>query len=181
MQHTTMRVPVEAFDQMAAAPENADRLLEYIGGEVVEVPSNPYSSYISSILIHFLLGFVLDQNLGFVTGEQGGYMVSGERYAPDVAFLSFARQAELAKTGYNLNPPELAVEVLSPTDTESQMMIKVANYLAAGTIVWVIDPSVRVVHVFRPGQPVQTLTENDTLRGEGVLNGFEISVLRLFP
>ncbi len=81
-------------------------------------------------------------------------MVSGERYAPDVAYISKKRQPELARVGYNPNPPELAVEVDFPSIYKSQedLRIKVANYIAAGTLVWVVRPDTKMVEVYAPGQ-----------------------------
>ena len=171
---------VEQFDVFAAQPENSERLLEFIGGEIFEVPSNPFSSYISAIILSAILSFVRKNSLGFVTGEAGGYRVSGERYAPDVAFVSKVRQPELAKTGYNPVPPDLAVEVISPTDTDAKLRIKLGNYLAAGTVVWIVYPEKKTIEVYTPGQPVQILNTHDTLSGGEVLPGFELPVNEIF-
>ena len=170
------------FDQFVQLPENAERLFEYVGGEVIEVPSNPLASKISSILLGELYSFLRDKDLGHLTGEAGGYIVSGERYAPDVAFLSKARQPELPAEGYNPQPPDLAVEVDLPSTYQSQrqLRIKVANYLAAGTEVWLILPEVRQAEVYAPNQPVRRLSEKDTLEGSGVLAGFSLPMTRLF-
>lgn len=172
---------VEEFEQFIDLPINVDRLFEYIGGEVIEVPSNPYSSYLATRLSRHIANFVEEHQLGFVTGEAGGYMVSGERYAPDVAFISFAKQKELAKTGYNPNPPDLAVEVLSPTDSEKKLSIKISNYLAAQTLVIVIYPDEREIAVHKPAQRVIMLGIEDTLSVESVLPNFKVAVRDIFP
>ncbi len=174
----------EDFDQFAELPENFDKLLEFIGGEIVEVPSNAYASEISGTILFFIKLFVCEHNIaGHVTGEAGGYMVSGERYAPDVAFISAHKQPELAKRGYNPAPPDLAVEVDFPSTTQSQfdLRIKIANYLAAGTVVWVFVPELKRVEVYVPGQPVKILGVNDTLDGGEVLPGFKLAVKDIFP
>jgi Uma2 family endonuclease len=178
----TRRMTVEEFEYFVNLPENAEKLFEFIGGEVVEVPSNPYASYISSRINRRLGNFVEERDLGFVTGEAGGYMVSGERYAPDVAFISKARQPELARQGYNPMPPDLAVEVDSPSTYESQqnLYIKVANYLAAGTVVWVFKPESKRVEVYTPGQPVRILGVDDVLDGGDVLPGFTLALKDIF-
>ena len=72
-------IGVEAFDDFVTRPENAGRLFEFIGGEIVEVPSNPYSSKIAMIIGAKLLAYTEHKKPGHVTGEAGGYMVSGER------------------------------------------------------------------------------------------------------
>lgn len=142
---------VEDFETFCDLPENSDRLFEFIGGEIVEkVPSNPQSSKIASRFNRFIGNYVDEHNLGHVTGEAGGYQVAGERYAPDVAFVAYERQAELAKHGYNPVAPDLAVEVISPTDNLKKVMIKAGNYLAAGTVVWLAYPDTPSVDVYAP-------------------------------
>jgi Uma2 family endonuclease len=176
-------VPVEEFDRFILRPENRNRIFEYIGGEIVEVPSNPYASNISSRINRRIGNFVEEQDLGFVTGEAGGYWVSGERYAPDVAFISKDRQDELARQGYNPNPPDLAVEVDFPSSIQSQreLRIKIANYLAAGVVVWVVLPEVKQIEVYTPGQPMKLYQGDDILDGGDVLPGFKLMVKEVFP
>lgn len=177
----TKPITIEDFDRFIQHPDNADKLFEFIAGEVVEVPSNPYSSYIASRFNRRLAAFVEDHDLGFVTGEAGGYQVSGERYAPDVAFISNVKQSHLVRTGYNPNPPDLAVEVFSPTDSDKRLSVKVSNYLAAGTMVVVIYPEDREMVVHRPGQPVIVLGPDDTFDGGDVLPGFMLAVADVIP
>jgi len=170
------------FDALAALPENSDKILEFIGGEIVEVPSNPFASKISSRISGFAFIYLQHNDIGHLTGEAGGYMVSGERYAPDVGFISYARQPELTQSGYNPNPPDLAVEVDFPSTPESQrqLRLKIANYLAAGTVVWVIYPQNKEIEVYVPGQPVKILGIKDTLDGGAVLPGFSVAVSEIF-
>lgn len=168
------------FEQFVTLPENQHKLFEFIGQEPVEVPSNPYVSHIAVRFIRWLAPFVDDNDLGYVTTEAGGYWVSGERYAPDVAYISKARQAVLAKEGYNPNPPELAIEVVSPNDDLHRLRIKIINYLAAGTWVWAVFPEAKRVEVYVPGQPVKILTHEDTLDGGTVLPGFTLALSDIF-
>jgi Uma2 family endonuclease len=175
------RYTVEEFDRFVELPENADKLFEYIGGEIIEVPSNPYTSQIASLISAELVFFLKGKDLGHVTGEAGGYMVSGERYAPDVAFISRARQPKLAERGYNPNPPDLAVEVWSPSNDPADMRIKITNYLAAGTTVWLVDPERSVVEIHAPGQRAQKAGLDDTLDGGDMLPGFTLAVKDIFP
>lgn len=172
---------VEEFDRFALLPENADRLLEYIGGEVVEVVSNNYVSVVAMIIGARLATFVYEHGLGLVTGANGGYCVSGERYIPKAAYISITRQPESSHDAYNPNAPDLAVEVISPSNTGKEIRIKVANYLSAGTMMWVVDPDAKQVEVYVPGQPVRTLTVKDTLDGGDLLPGFTLAVKTIFP
>jgi Uma2 family endonuclease len=173
-------VTVEEFDRIAQLPENDDKRLEFIGGEVIEVPSNAYGSKIAAIISGELYIFLKGKDLGHLTGEAGGYMVYGERYAPDVAFISKARQPELAKAGYNPKPPEFAVEVVSPNDDESKLLIKVGNYLAVGTLVWVVRPTPQHIEIYAPSQQVRIVGINGTVDCGDVLPGFKLEVKDIF-
>ncbi len=176
------RITVDEFDKFVNLPENQEQHFEFIGGEIVEVPSNPLSSHIATIFIVAIGIYLKQHDIGWLTGADGGYQVAGERYAPDVAFISKAKQAELPyDIGYNPNPPDLVVEVVSPTDNLKQLLVKVQNYLSEGTTVWVAYPVEREVSVHRQNQPVQVLTINDTLDGGDLLPGFKLPLKDIFP
>src|SRR5258706_7946792 len=175
------RLTVEEFDRLVDLPENADRLFEYIGGEAVEVPSNPWVSEIASLLNFYITLHLEQKGLeGHVTGEAGDYTVSGEKYAPDVAYLSAARQPELAEKGDNPMAPKLAVEVISPSDRQGKITVKVGNYLAAGVLVWLVRSDEQQVQVYAPGSIVKVLGLTDTLDGGDVLPGLAIPVSKIF-
>jgi len=176
----TQRMTVEAFDQFVTLPQNANRLFEYIGGEVVEVVSNQVASQIAARISGFIFIYLLNNDIGFITGADGGYRVSGERYIPDVAFVSKVKQAEISNEAYGPNPPDLAVEVLSPSNLAPEMRLKIGNYLAAGTLVWVVDPDTKTVEVYTPGKRARRLDVDDTLDGGDVLPGFELAVKDIF-
>lgn len=110
----TAHMTAEDFDQFIRRPENEGRLLELIAGEMCEMPSNPFASMISVMIASALLQFVTPRQLGCITGEAGGYRIGGERYAPDVAFISRLRMPQLVKEGYNPLPPDRVVEVVYP-------------------------------------------------------------------
>ncbi len=171
----------EEFEQFVLLPENQDRLFEYIGGKVVEVVSNNYSSEIAANILAEIRMFIKGKSLGRVTGADGGYSVSGARYMPDVGFISWDRQPESSHAAWNPLPPDLAVEVLSPTDSEKDMTIKVANYLAANTIVWLVSPLEQSISVFVPHEPVKHAGMDDVLALDGLLPGFKLAVRDIFP
>lgn len=101
---------------------------------------------------------------------------------PDVSFVSAARlpPPEL-RTSYFEGAPDLAVEVVSPGDTATEVIEKVHEYLAAGTrLVWVADPKPRTVTAYRPDGSAYVYREADTLSGEEVLPGFTVLVRQLF-
>lgn len=171
----------DAFDEWITQPENAHRQVELIDGRMIDVPSNAYVSAIALQIAYLLKSFLARTGLaGHVTGEGGGYQVGDERYAPDVAYLSKTKQAQLARQGFNPIPPELAVEVVSPTDSASHLWIKVRNYLAHQVVVWVVHPDIQEVVVYLPDGTTTVLTVSDTIDGVDVLPGFSVSVADFF-
>jgi Uma2 family endonuclease len=175
------KMTAEDFDRWVTRPENVDRDCEFIGGEIVEVVSNNYSSKITGLIIGYLVLFVTPRQLGDVTVTNGGYMVNSERYMPDVAYISRVRQPTPSHDAYNPNAPDLAVEVLSPSNSGSQMRVKITNYLLAGTTVWVVDPELKQIEIYVPGQTPRILGVEDTLDGGSILPGFQLRVSDLFP
>lgn len=177
----TRQYTAEEFDQLVELPENAARRLEYIGGEIVEVVSNNYSSVIASTINFFIQLYLREKEIaGYVTGADGGYIVSGERYIPDMAFISSARQPEPSRAAYNPNPPDLAVEVLSPGNDPGVIRFKIYNYLKAGTVVWVVDPEKKLVEVYA-ADDAKKIGIDGALDGGAVLPGFTLAVKDIFP
>jgi Uma2 family endonuclease len=139
---------------------------------------------VAGLILTALNLYLRNNPIGQVTGEAGGYMVGGERYAPDVAYISYARQPELAHTGYNPNPPNLAVEVISDPESGEelrQLRIKLSGYMSAGVLVWVVNPDVQVVEVHQVGQLADIVDVSGTLTGGDLLPGFELAVKDIFP
>lgn len=176
----TRYVTDEEFDRFVTLPENVDRNFEYIAGEIVEVVSNSLSSHFGAKILGRISVHAEDNHLGRATGADGGYIVSGEKYIPDAAFISFTRQPKMVRVAYNPIAPDLAVEVLSPGNDEIEIARKVGNYLAAGTVLWLVDPDKKTVDVYVPGQPRKTLRVGDFLEGGDVLPGFRLSVASIF-
>ena len=99
---------------------------------------------------------------------------------PDVAFVSADRLPESREKGSPI-PPDLAVEVVSPTDKHYAVPEKALAYLKAGTrLVWVIEPVAKTVMIYRSETDFTLLTSQDTLTGEDVVEGFTCPVEQLF-
>ncbi len=177
---THLQMSADEFERFVMQPENRERSFELIGGEVVEVVSNGKSSALASRINVLVGGSVFYNHLGFTTTADGGYWINGERYIPDFAFVSKQKQAKPTEEAYNHIPPDLAVEVLSPSNTPDEIAIKVDNYLRAGVIVWVINPDAERVTVHQPSQSPKTYTIKDTLDGGAVLPGFKLAVSDIF-
>lgn len=99
---------------------------------------------------------------------------------PDIAFYSTER---IPESGYGAGfwgPPDLAIEVLSPSNRWSEMRAKVAEYLTAGVRqVWVVDPAKQTVAIHEADGNVALFRDDDVLDGGDLLPGFNVS-LRAF-
>lgn len=101
---------------------------------------------------------------------------------PDVLFVA-AKSLPIRETreGYLETIPELVVEVRSKNDASSMIASKVADYLKAGVeLVWVVEPQLRTVTVYRPGRPAETFRGDDVLVCEDLLPGFRLELARVF-
>jgi Uma2 family endonuclease len=118
-----------------------------------------------------------------VTAESG-YILGDEPATlrgPDVAVVLRPRPSAGEPGGWVRGAPDVAVEVLSPSDTSMAVQQKTQEYLAAGSrLVWVVDPSLRSATVYRPDGSARVLRDEDTLEGEDVLEGFAVRLADLF-
>ncbi len=162
--------------------ERDKRLCELVDGTLVEKPVGYWEEVIAMNLAMPLGNYARDHNLGAISGSSSTLrMASGRVRLPDLSFVSMAR---LPKT---LDPiptlsPDLAVEVISESNTRVEMARKLIEYFASGTrLCWYIDPPTRTVAVYRaPGGPSFVLDLDGTLDGEDVLPGFSLPVADLF-
>lgn len=173
----TNSITTEDFEAWIRLPENADKYFELIAGEIYEMVSNWDSSKIAMIIGSFITQFVLLRDLGQVTGADGGYKVGTDRYIPDVGFVKKERLTDQPyEEGYYPIAPDLAVEVISPTDSDKKLRRKITNYLQAGITVWVVDPGDGLVEIHAPGQFVEVIEKDWTIDGGQVLPGFSLKV-----
>ncbi len=169
--HTT----IEDFIHFVFRDENVERMFELINGEIVEVsPSRSgYSEVAVSISSAIWLSCREKGLPGHVTGEAGTYEVLGNIIAPDVAY----KTTPTDKVNYpDRVPPELAVEVISPTDRKPDIARKRQIYLDAGILYWEVYVDDEHIDVYAPSQPVRSLGMDDTLDGGAVLPGFTLPV-----
>src|SRR5712692_590454 len=167
-----------------AIHDREGRLYELVDGVLVEKAMGFRESLLACALIEILRGFVRPRNLGLVTGEAGMMrLLAGLVRIPDVAFLSWAR---LPNRRVPTEPipdlaPDLAVEVLSASNTPGEMARKRQEYFAAGVqVVWQVDPNVRTVEVFTAPDQSTVLHEAQTLEGGTVFPGFTLPLQELF-
>ena len=142
-------------------------------------PTSLEHGYISMNLGSLLHLYVRENQLGRVLSETG-FRVGERVLIPDIAFISTERFPDDPSKASPV-PPDLAVEVVSPSDILRRIQEKVFAYLETGTqLVWVLEPRSKTVTVYRSETDITLLTRNDTLSGEEVVKGFTCSVAELF-
>lgn len=156
---------------------------ELVKGVPVEMP--PVSSEhgdVAALVVEFLAPYVRQRDLGRVKVETGYQLDEDTMRAPDVSFVSKARQQQIDSPEKLVPfPPDLAVEIVSPSEAAVLVHGKVRDYLRAGVrLVWVVYPDEREIVAHYPGGTAQTLTADDTLSGGEVIPGFTVPVRELF-
>jgi len=170
-------------DDLLKLPDG--KRFELVNGQLVEKAMGWDASYIAARLHAFIFVFLSDNPVGRPTVE-GSYQCFDDDpnrvRRPDVSFVSHERMPGPRPEGHCRIAPDLAVEVVSPGNTYSEIEAKVHEYLDAGVrLVWLVNPPTRSVHVYRQGDSSVTLLRaSDQLTGEDVLPGFECSVAALF-
>jgi Uma2 family endonuclease len=156
----------------------------WMGKVITMAPAGFDHGDVNTVLSHALADWVYKKKLGRVYDGQTGYRLSIDIcYAPDVSFVSRERFKLITLSKHKLfhGSPDLAVEVLSPSDSITKTEIKVVNYLAHGTrLVWMVDMRNRSVRVYRPGESFELLRGNRVLTGNSVVPGFRLSLAKLF-
>ena len=162
--------------------ERDKRFCELIDGTLVEKPVGWIEALIAMNLAVRLGTYVHDHNLGAVSGADSTLrMTSGRVRLPDVVFVSLARLPRTREPIPTL-APDLAVEVLSESNTSAEIAQKLREYFQSGTrLAWIVDPPTRTVAIYHgPGEPTRVLDTAGQLDGEEVVPGFTLPVADLF-
>ena len=161
-----------------------NRLFELVDGVLVEKAVGYRESLLAAAIVTYLNQYVLPRNLGIVTGEGGMVrLFPGLVRIPDVAFVRWESipDGRVPQEPIPDLAPDLAVEVLSGSNTPMEMKRKRGEYFAAGVqVVWMIDPEARSATVFQTPAESRHLTAADDLTGEPVLTGFSLPLSELF-
>ncbi len=161
-----------------------DRICELIDGILVEKVMATYEALVAGVLLYFLQQYLDDRDLGVALPGDGLLrLFPGRVRAPDVSFISWQRMPnqEFPDEAIASLTPDLAVEVLSPSNTAAEMDQKIQEYFGTGgRLVWIVDPRARTVRVYTSPRRSTLLTENDTLDGRKVLPGFSLPIRKWF-
>ena len=159
-------------------------LYELIEGVLVEKTVGTYESYLAALIVQLLGSFVRERNLGVVLGADGMMrLFPGMVRIPDVSYISWDRwpHEQVMQEAIADLAPELAVEVISPSNTDKEMDDKLRDYFDAGVqLVWYVTPSSREVKVYTSPDNLTVLNAQHTLDGGDVLTGFQLELRELF-
>jgi Uma2 family endonuclease len=173
--------------ELGQLPDGGVHRYELVKGVLVTMAPPGFGHGGTAFRLGHLMQLAIDQRgLGGEVVVESGFQLEEDPDTVrglDVAYVARERlPATDARDGYYRGAPDLAVEVVSPHDTATEVLEKVQEYLTAGSrLVWVVDARTRTVTVYRPDGSAQVLRETDTLSGEAVLPGFAPPVREIFP
>ena len=170
-----------------APPADGDVLYEVVDGQIVELPPmGAYPTWIASLLIVPLGAFAQTQGLGRAVVEMLFRIdpTTNLQRRPDVAFVSYERWPRSKRVPEDAAwhvVPDLAIEVVSPTNLAEDLLVKVHEYFRAGVRqVWVVYPVAAQVHVHESPTHIRVLGRGDELDGGPLLPGFRLPLAELF-
>lgn len=174
---------VTADDLAGMMPE--DGHVELVKGIMIRMsPTGRIHGRIVNNIAGPLWFFVKQNRLGETYGAETGFILSRDPdtvRAPDVAFVSTERLQQQGEEGFLDGAPDLAVEVISPSETRRAVEEKVLDYLQAGArLIWLVQPETRTVTVYRSLHDIRVLTAGEALDGADLLPGFHLLVADLF-
>ena len=160
---------------------------ELVDGELVMSPKNNFvHGDICSRLSAALVQFSQAHKLGVVLGSSTGFWMSNRNCrAPDVSFVSKGRMKSLGfsrrTARFFPGGPDLAVEVLAPSNTRAELDARLRDFFSSGTqLVWVIHPEEQFVEICHSPTERRILGAGALLEGEQVMPGFQFPVADLF-
>ncbi|MCY4064467.1 MAG: Uma2 family endonuclease [Chloroflexi bacterium] len=181
-------ISAEAYFEIAGLPEYEDRRIELVEGVVVEMskPGGKHGQIAMRLSVR-IGSYVEANNLGIATTGDTGFVVERSDIGRDtvrgldIAFMKKGRVPDELPDSLLYLAPDLAVEVISPSNKASDIEKKIQQLLNAGTsVIWIVYPDLRTVTI-HTADGATTLFETDTLTGGDVLPGFELRVGDIFP
>ena len=169
------------LEQFERLPDDGMRH-ELDEGELISMPP-PLGEHgiIQNGTAYLLTDLVKPRSLGIVFTETGFRLTPGTVRAPDVSFIRAERVPTLDPKRRFEFAPDLAIEIISPSETAAAIAHKVRQYLHAGVeVVWVLYPEDQTVHVFESSKTGRIVESGDLLEAPGLLPGFSIRVSDLF-
>ena len=177
----TRKITVEDFEAMAADPGHR---YELVDGELVDMDGKPRHGVATGEIYLLLRGHIGINNLPFDVGVNTGFQMDPFTLRfPDVHVTSWERMRGYDEDapGWPAFAPDVAIEVVSASNTPTELARKGGEYFANGTrVMWIADPRPRTVRIRRPGVEDEVFGLDDTLTGEPEIPGFSCAVADIF-
>jgi Uma2 family endonuclease len=171
-------------EDVIAVRDQENRLCELVDGVLVEKTVGYFESHLAVVLVAILQDFVHEHDLGIVLGADGTMkLMPGLVRIPDVSFLSWAKFPGRLLPAEPIPDvaPDLAIEVLSKSNTAKEMQRKLREYFEAGVKqVWLVDGDKRQVCIFTGEVKSRLYNETHAIKGGKLLPGFSLKVKDLF-
>jgi Uma2 family endonuclease len=181
--HARVRKELLTAADFVELPGEAGYRRELVRGRIVREPGPaPEHGRIEVRLAAWLHAFVEAGDLGVVLTNTGFVLATNPDTVrvPDLAFVARHRIPGYTGSCWRFGP-DLAVEILSPSNSASEMQEKVFEYLHAGSrAVWTVDPRRRTITVYKSARDIRVLVEADEIAGDDVLPGFRLALTDLF-
>lgn len=181
-------ISAEAFFEIADLPKYDGRRIELVEGEIVDMPlPNPIHAAVLATLSTKLNMFVTDSESGRVLVGDAPFVLKRDAEGRDtlrgldIAYISAERlPGKLPRSPLNL-APDLAVEIISPSNKAEDIEKKIEQLFDAGTtLIWIVYPELQHIAV-HTNDGTFKLKESDLLTGGDILPGFEVRVSDIFP
>ena len=177
----TRKITVDDFEAMAADPGHR---YELVDGELVDMDGKPRHGVVTGEIYHLLRGHIGHNDLRFDVGVNTGFQMDPLTLRfPDVHVTSWERMAEYDEgaPGWPRFAPDVAIEVVSASNTPAELARKAGEYFANGTrAMWIADPGPRTVVIRRPNAAEQLFSIGAILFGEPEIPGFSCPVADIF-
>jgi Uma2 family endonuclease len=170
-------------DEFWLMPDEESVRTELDEGQVIERPLLGFDNAgLISDIGFFLYGHVKPNRLGKLYGTNTGFQLTDDTVrAPDLSFVTAARRESIKSKGFAKGAPDLAVQVISPSDSIRQLMRKVKQYFAAGThTVWIVYPDEQEVQVLEASGTDRLLKGDDAIEAPELLPGFSVPISQFF-
>lgn len=158
---------------------------ELVDGQLVRTEMSLLAAWVAAQLVRRIMSIIEAQQLGVVMTSDASYQCFPDDpdkiRRPDVSFIHRSRMRSEYLEGHVPIAPDLAVEVVSPNNSFFEVRQKVAEYLQAHVrLVWVVNPNLREVEVYRASGGYQLVQNGDSLDGEDVVPGFRCPLAEIF-
>lgn len=178
-----MTPTIQTATAATAFIDDADKIYELVDGqlEAKDMGSSLHSGVGTRLIIEMGMHVKLNK-LGAIYGPDASFQIGNNERMPDVSFISASRIPEEGETEDIWHiAPDLAVEVISPSESWVKVNRKIRDYFAAGVQqVWLISLELREAHIYDSPKDIKVLSESDDLISDDLLPGFQCRIGDLF-